>query len=470
MNKTPIFTVMPNGLLPSKNKIGNSEDWWDDNPRRYDGPPSRSTVYDYLEKAVIRWPYLHEVPDSVGNYTLELAEVPVIRIYCRHDEKYNKKPFVGVPYKDRGDGSPNNPYVCILYAFRHAQCIADTTCCRVQLVVTPDSGGVSFDCMVYGSFTNSIETNSRIMVGSTDGETYFTFIEDDPTSGVDNVGINIFGWTQCQYRYTSSNYRHNSFYGLSYRARISSAYSNRYHGGMVYGGEYVESEFIDCNVYSQVQYESSYRTILYGCTLKFSAETSYSNQISVYDHGSGYEASICRCSIYAEKNGSDRYGINQQHPNGRVSATFIHDTTIIDMYVDALYMANSNISSIGNISVDEYAGPIASVGDLCDSCNIEFGVTLYPSGELVLGGFVTESDCEAYALGVSNAVNNTVATCRLTILRLNNQWEALCGRWLSCGIMLETGAGDKCLNDCHTGTYNFTSEPYNPIPLSCNDV
>lgn len=465
MNKTPIFTVMSNGLLPSKNRIADLDNWWSDNPRRYDGPPSRAAVYDYLEKALIKWPYLHKVPDSVGNYTFELAEVPVIRIYCRHDEKYNTLPYEQPDPKYRGDGSPDNPYVCISDAYKHAVCILTATCCRVQLFITPDSGRISYWRMVNVNLYVNVDDAARLMIGSTDGETYFTFTGDDPAHDYDAA---VGGWTQCQYILNSSR-QHMAYVGVSYRARIS--FLGEFDAWTPYavGGEYIESEFFDYDVRDRDYNGSSSRTVLYGCTLRFTDKHDHIGEINL---GYNTEASICKCSIYSEKARSASYGVDTLLPRGRITAAYIHDTTVTNMYVDAQYMANSNIISIGNIAAGEHSfGPIALVSDLCDSCNIEVEVTIFPNGYWDTGMYVPKNDCTALALRVKKAVRYTTATCMLTISRLGNQWESLSGGWLSCGIAeRKTDGLYKCVFDCHTGTYKFTEYAADPKPLSCDAI
>jgi hypothetical protein len=259
-----------------------------------------------------------------------------------------------------------------------------------------------------------------------------------------------------------------SYKGVSYRARISFLGEFDTWTPYAVGGEYIESEFFDYDVRDHDYGSSPIRTILYGCTFKFTDKHVHIGEI---DLGYNTEASICKCSIYSEKARGESGGVATLEPRGRITAAYIHDTTIIDMYVDAQYIANSNISSIGNIvASDANFGPIAGVDVLCDSCNIEVEVTIFPDGYWDTGMYVPKNDCTAFALQVEKAVRDTTATCRLTISRLGNQWESLSGGWLSCGIAeRKTDWFYKCVSDCHTGTYKFTEYADDPKPLSCNE-
>ena len=122
------------------------------------------------ESASVMMPQLRTSGDYPHRYTLVTGNVSIYRIYCMN--KNGAEPS--------GDGSLKNPYTSITKALANALCITDIAKCYwVQVVILSNSDTVNlFGLSAYSDM-------SRIILGSTDGTTFFNMTGvNSPFDGV----------------------------------------------------------------------------------------------------------------------------------------------------------------------------------------------------------------------------------------------------------------------------------------------
>lgn len=110
------------------------------------------------ERASVTMPQLRLQGDYPHRYTLAEGNVSLFRIYCQN--KNGSQPS--------GDGSSGSPYSSIEEALNHAGCITSIARCYwVQVVVLHNSEDVNFFDLILN------HDLSRVILGSTDGSTFF---------------------------------------------------------------------------------------------------------------------------------------------------------------------------------------------------------------------------------------------------------------------------------------------------------
>lgn len=118
------------------------------------------------EIAVVTLPGIQEDHEYPYRYSLSDVNIPVYRIYCRH--KNGADPS--------GDGSVEHPYTTIDQGMDHAGCVTGIAKCYwVQIIILGDSDDIKFD---YNRYWGD-EKYERVIVGSTDGVTYFSLSGDE---------------------------------------------------------------------------------------------------------------------------------------------------------------------------------------------------------------------------------------------------------------------------------------------------
>lgn len=128
-------------------------------------PYHRITLLQFIpippECAIISLPQLTADSDYPHRYTLTEVEVPVYRIYCKHKNNV----------ADSGNGSVDSPYSNFQLALDHASCVTSMAQCYwVQIVIMSGSEVLrsTEELLDYRG-----DYNQRIILGSTDGTTYF---------------------------------------------------------------------------------------------------------------------------------------------------------------------------------------------------------------------------------------------------------------------------------------------------------
>jgi hypothetical protein len=288
------------GMLLSANYIGHFAD------KPYAMPPSMTAkIYPCVE---IEWPFLVELEDDYpGKYTLEMRKTPVVRIYCRHQAKYNDYK-VKPTDTESGNGTEKSPYVAIGTAIEHAVCLIEHTCVYVQVYIMLDSDEVFI--LNYGSSTFDSADN-RLLIGSTDGETYFKLSDTSESPNGQHVADAIV----CQCRYTGDkapcNNRNLDYFDIDCVSTQKMSFI-----GLGYNGP-MFTEYLRFSCRNVIK--GTFNNLGVNCRIMYNSHMSNLRQIVPYQYNNNTFTRLI---------------------GGGVSADSICDTTVLDaadFYNDALY-------------------------------------------------------------------------------------------------------------------------------------
>jgi hypothetical protein len=435
-----------NGMLTTKKFYGHNI-----KPQHTQPLASLIPMYPCVE---VEWPLLVEKEnDYKGKYELELKKRKVIRIYCKHNAKYNDYK-VRPSDSEKGTGLLSAPYVAIGDAIKEAMCIVRNTCSYVQVFVLQGSDKVFI--LNYGSDTFESAKN-RLMIGSTDGETYFELSDDQESPNGQHIADAIA--CQCTYNGTLTPCPNGN---ITY-------FDAKFTGTKTLSPHYTASyEQLHCRnlINATIKNINVSCAQVYGCDIAYDVF-----KYSVYDQAHEYtqdhikggkvyvsginsskltniEAITCSylhntelSGMFEEirtTDGSDAYRpVTIKRIPFMLDADIVSDSNINNGAVSCNVLIDSTVTSIG--STDSY-NILAIVKEICSGSSITFSTSAFI--------YSTNGSVDDYAIALAVnqecVVSDTKASCTLS-----SNGKGGAGWLISCDIE----RGSKCVQGCKISSY-----------------
>lgn len=426
---------------------------------QYSMIPSRG-IYTPFSFAEIEWPELKETEGGYpGEYELELKKRKVIRIYCKHQAKYNTQK----PQKnEEGQGTLDSPFVCLASALRAAHCFlgdgySQETCFFVEILIMDGSDTIEHD----GADVPTIHGWNRLMISGDSEE--FTI------GGVisDYIRTNII-INKCKFLHASM---------IPGCDLFQSTVSDTGIGGV--------RHIINCNIYSSdanSYMEIETTSVMYGTSVKNVQHISVDN--------------ICKCTIENVKQLEGHANI--AHSTITTSPAdvgvvtlfrffynmwcgWITNSTIHNFNVHCDHLINSTLSfskidfKTANMGDRQFG---SSVSETLSDSKVEYSFIARPI-PYTSSHYITTFTAIGVQAGKNCAINNADCTVSIEIRDPRENDSSVdagagAGYYVVCDLaQLTETDGRKCISGCRGGAYNFVDdEDFDPsdFKVDCNNI